>query len=477
MKEIIIKGIKKIEMLSAPVKASFAFTICSIIQKGIGFITTPIFVRLMNKEEYGIYSLYLSWYSIVILLASLNLSIAYNNALTKYEKHEEKVMSSFLGISTLISLLFLIFFLMKPIFWQEVFGLPTVIILLMLFQCLVEPAFHLWSVRERFYFKYKKIIFATLFIAVGSPALGIIMVYISQDKALARVASNIIIVGILYLLTYIVAFVKGKCFFDREYWKFGLTMCIPLIPHFLSQTVLNQADRIMISKMVGDDKTAIYSVAYTIAAVVSIVITSINNSLLPYIYQNLKKHNLQMKYQISKLISIVGMLCLFVMLFGPEFIQIVGGTKYYEAIWVIPSITTATYFTFIFSIFANFEFYYEKTVYMAIGSVIAAVINIILNYFLIPLFGYFIAGYTTLIGFMFLTIFHFISYRVVIKNKKWITEDIVDIKYVLIFSIIMIALMVAVLILYNYRIVRYIFISVMLIAFILNIKKFLTIIN
>lgn len=448
-------GVQKIRGLSEPVKASLAFAACSIVQKGIGFLTTPIFTRLMSIEEYGTYSIYLSWYSIVILISSLNLSVAYNNALIKYEKEERCVQSSFLGISTSITVLLFIVYLFSPEYWSSVLGLPYEIVLLMLFQCLIEPAFQLWLTRERFFYKYKRLILYSLFISIGSPLLGIVMVYCSGDKVLARVSSNIIICGIMYIYVYITSFIKGKCFFSARYWKMGISMCIPLIPHFLSQTILNQSDRIMISKMVGGDMAAVYSVAYTIAGVVSIIITSINSSLLPYMYRCLKEHNSQMEHRINELVVIVAVLCFITMLFGPEFIWVIGGKEYFDGIWVVPSVTVGTYFTFVYSVFANVEYFYEKTVHMSVASIMAAIINVLLNYILIPIMGYVVAGYTTLFGFIVLSIIHYIYYKRIIDKQEWAMGSIIDIKYIFAISLAMIWIMILTLLLYKIVIIRY----------------------
>ena len=58
---------------------------------------------------------------------------------------------------------------------------------------------------------------------------------------------------------------NGKKYIQKKYWKYALAFNIPLIPHYLSNYVLSQSDRVMIGKMVGNDKAALYSVAYTIS--------------------------------------------------------------------------------------------------------------------------------------------------------------------------------------------------------------------
>ena len=45
--------IDKYKNLSVRARAALWFTICSFLQKGISFITVPIFTRLLTTEEYG----------------------------------------------------------------------------------------------------------------------------------------------------------------------------------------------------------------------------------------------------------------------------------------------------------------------------------------------------------------------------------------------------------------------------------------
>ena len=61
--------IQKYKDMSQPVKASFWFTVCNILNKGIALISTPVFVRILTTDEYGDYSVFQSWYSILVIFA------------------------------------------------------------------------------------------------------------------------------------------------------------------------------------------------------------------------------------------------------------------------------------------------------------------------------------------------------------------------------------------------------------------------
>ena len=64
-------------------KSGVWYTIGNFITKGIGFLTTPIFTRLMTTADIGDFANYSSW--ITILSAILTLDLFTSVALAKYD--------------------------------------------------------------------------------------------------------------------------------------------------------------------------------------------------------------------------------------------------------------------------------------------------------------------------------------------------------------------------------------------------------
>lgn len=58
------KILKKYNSIPIAAKATIWFMICSVVQKCISLITTPVFTRLMTTEQYGQFSVYNSWLQI-----------------------------------------------------------------------------------------------------------------------------------------------------------------------------------------------------------------------------------------------------------------------------------------------------------------------------------------------------------------------------------------------------------------------------
>lgn len=449
------KLIVKYKTLSAPVKASLWFTICSVLQKGITLMSTPIFTRLLTTEQYGVYSVYQSWYSIISIFATLNLSAGVLfNGLTKFKDDRDRLISSFMGLSSTVTFGLFLIYICALDFWNNLFNMSTLFMSAMFIELLVVPAYAFWAVKQRYDYKYKTIIILTLLVALGSPVLGIISVLATEYKAEARVLSYVSIQIIQGLFFYIYNMSKGKKFYVKEYWKYALKFNLPLIPHYLSMTLLNQADRIMIANMIGKDAAAIYSVAYQISMMMTIVTNAINNSFVPYTYKQMKERKYGDLKRVSNLLIImIGIACIIAMIFGPEVIRFFAAKEYYNAIWIIPPVAASVYFIFLYSLFANIEFYYEKTKYVMIASCGGAVINIILNFILIPIFGYFAAGYTTLFCYILFSFAHFYFYIKILRGKQ--VEEIYNRKFIILFSSVLIIAMLCIPLLYTHMIIRY----------------------
>ena len=463
------KIMKKYDELSVQTKAAFWFTGCSFLQKGISFITVPIFTRMMSTEEYGVYTLYTSWYQILLIFTSLYLfNGVYDNAMSKFSDDRDAFTSSIQGLSITVSLIVFVVYLISNRYWQNILGLSNKYIFLMFAEMIVAPALYFWSGRQRFEYQYKRLVIITLLKSVVNPILGLIFVFRSSDKAFGRVVS-IVVVELAFDATIMVyQFAKGKKFFIKKYWKYGLTLSIPLIPHYLAGMILNQGDRIVIDRLVGKSAVAMYGVAYSIGMLIQIFTNAINSAITPWEYACLKKKDMaEMQSKINVLLVFVGMLVCGLVFVGPELVLIFGSAKYTGAIAVIPPVTASVYFIFLYSVLSFPEFYYEKTQFLAFASFGAAILNVILNFIFIKKYGFVAAGYTTLICYIIYSIGHYIVGKRIL-NQNIHGASMVNEQFTLIISIGVIVVCIAGNFLIPYRLVRYMVIGIIFMIFILN---------
>lgn len=447
---------KEYNTISVPVKAAFWFMVCNIVQKGISMITIPLFTRLLTTEEYGLFSVYQSWYMIIGIFASLNLQdAAFNTGMVKFSDDKDDFIMSLQSLTTILTLFLLLLYLGGMDFWNEIFELPTILVLTMFVELLFIPAYSFWSARQKFEYKYIALIFSTLFIAIMCPAVAAIAILCSSHRGEARIISFTLVQAAVGLGFYVLNIHRGKKMVNIKYWRYALGFSIPLIPHYLSMTVLQQSDRIMIGKLIGNGEAAIYSIAYNVSQLMLLVTKAINNSFIPYTYHSLQDKKYKELREKSKLLLILvaGMLILLMMI-GPEVIKIFATEEYYAAIWIIPPVSLSVFFLFLYPMFSNVEFYYEKNSVAMAASLIGAIANIILNYIFIPLYGYVAAGYTTVFCYMIFAIMHYWGMKRVLKQQG-ILEHVYDARFIIALSTLMFLLMIGVLLVYPYTVVRY----------------------
>ena len=160
-------NLKKISQLytnmTLPVKASMWYLACSVLQKAIGFLTTPIFTRVMGTSDFGVVSMYNSWEAILTVLCTLYLyNGVYNNAMIEYKSDKDGFTSSMQTLTTILSL---IVFSVLFVFYRQladVIGLSKPIMLLMMIDIVFSAGMSFWSIRNRYEYKYKSVAVFTI---------------------------------------------------------------------------------------------------------------------------------------------------------------------------------------------------------------------------------------------------------------------------------------------------------------------------
>lgn len=463
----------KYNLMSTTVKASFWFAICSILSKGMAFLTIPIFTRIMTPEEYGYVTLYNSW--LLVMTAVCTLQVTYGgfyNGMIKYKNDKDGYTSATLYLSGFMSLGWLLVYLLARNYVNHIFGLPTYIMILMFIEIITKSAFDTWVTRQKYEYNYKIQTVVTLFCTIITPLIGVILVLVMNEKVLGRVLSFIIPYACLAVVLYYTITKKGKKIIYLKYWKFTLGYCIPLLPHYLSQTILSQSDRIMISKMIGTTDAAFYGFSYSVGALLGIFTQAINTSFIPWLYQRLElKEYKKIGKSATPLVFIMAILVIFVTLLAPEVVWILGGKKYTEAVCVIPAVVSGCFFVFVYSLFCNVEAFYEKNKLIMRASIMAAVLNFVLNYIFIPIFGYEAAGYTTLFCYLLMSVTHYIGMKKVCKLQG-IKDKLYDMKLIVFISIAVIAFTLVSNFLYKTFILRYIFVGGIILVMIFK-KKYI----
>lgn len=444
------KLLEKYRNFSPAVKASFWFTVSNVMLRGISFITLPIFSRILTTAEYGVVSVFGSWETIISIFCTLTLwGGVFNLVLVKNSEEREKYIAGFQGLATTITLVFFLLSLalIKP--FCKFSTLSPFLVVCLYLQILSQVPFLLWQGKVRFDYKYKLIVLITAVMSVLNPILGYIAVTHTEYKAEARIVVTTVMNLVVAIIFFIVNVKNGKTFFNKEIWKYAIKFNIVLIPHYLSMQILSQSDRIMINNMCSSTDVGIYSVAYSFAMLLSLVTAGINSSFGPFIYKCIKSENYE-KLRKSTTFLLFGIAAMTVAMICtiPDVFKLVLPESYYPAIWVIPPITGAVFFQFLYPLFGSVEFYYEAKKYVTMASLFGAGINIVLNFIFIKLIGFIAAAYTTLFCYIAFSVFHYFAMQIVLKKQRN-TARFYDMRMIILISIVLLGAIVGITVLYS----------------------------
>ncbi len=457
--------------LPLPLKATSWFTICRFLQKGISILTSPFVARLLPTVEYGKASTFASWESLFMMLVTLSSFQAINYICAKHNK-KEAVLSSLMGYNIVISLFWGILLFLNSEIITDTTNMSATLILCMYLYCTFSSFISCWINVKLYDYSYRSTSAVTLISTFCIAFGGLASILLFSRTAEAKIIPQVIVTVVVGLVIVVTALKKGKVFYDKEIWKFTFCFCVPLLPHYISEIILMNSDKIMIDRMCGSSDVAIYSVAYTVGSLISMITGAINSAFAPYQCQKIasKEYNVLAK-NTNYIIAFVAFCLCGVMLFGREIVLIFGGQKYIESISLIIPISLGVFFNYVFQLFARVQEYFEQKYTIVIASISCAVLNVVLNYIFIGIYGYKAAAYTTFVCYFLFCFLHFLFYKK--ACKKYVGQEIYDIKGLALISAVLIAAAFVISIINKLYFLKYIILAAALMLIIWKRKQIL----
>lgn len=435
-------------------KAGVWYTVCNFMVRAIGFISTPIFTRVLSVSDVGDFSNMMSWVNLLAIVTTFDLYSSLTLARFDYKDNFKEYISSILVLSSGITLACYAVFLGFKSFLLPYLGFSELQLHIAFLYLLTYPALTLFQMEKQVTYDHKPIIIVSVLSSVLSTFTSLFAALVLSDKFFGRMIGYYIPCIIINLILYFIIIKEGKRI-STKYWKYALAISTPLVFHLLAGYVLNSSDILMIRNIRGSNETALYSIAYSCAAIIQLLWSSVNSAWAPWSTEMMEKKEYNLLSKASKpFVLLFGFLVMCCILIAPEILWFMGGEEYAVAKYVIPPVMIGYMFQFIYSLYVNIEFYLKEQKYIAIGTVVAASVNILLNLLFIPQYGYIAAAYTTLISYVILFAIHFVL--VMRLGKKGWYDD----KFILISAVISLFMVGISQVLYAITVLRYILIFV-----------------
>lgn len=409
-------------------KNTIIFAIGNIATKLISFFLVPLYTSILSTSQYGVIDLVNTFGNVMAPILILNIS----EAVMRFSLDKDADYSKIMSIGSTV-LFFAAFLGIAIIPGSKLITDIAPYAMYVYFYTLSLSASQLFLCYLRGKEKLKSYsvgnIIQTLLIAFFNIAFLKFMELGICGYFTAYIIANFI--------TAIYAFIAGdvihviqKFQIDRKLACSMLRYSIVLIPNTFMWWIMNSSDRMMVTSMVGVAANGIYAVSYKIPSLVS-TLTGIFNQAWSYSAiredgaEDEKGYNNMVFIQ---LISTVMLLSIALLTFMKPILNIYVGVDYYEAWHYTPFlIVGSAYLTMATFMATSYTVHKDSFGYLFSAS-FGAVLNIVLNFILIPIIGVYGAAFATCVSYIAVFLFRLIHTRKYIeynvKNKEFIVGSI-----------------------------------------------------
>ena len=380
------------------------YLVGTMFQKGIAFLTVPIFTRVMGTDDYGLISTYNSWLGILSMFISAALYMSLRLAFVDYKDDIDNFLSSITTFALADGTLFCMVAVAIGILTEN----STILVLgvICILQATGEAIIMNLSQYYVMLYRYKTRTILMILPPLLSAVLSIITILLLREKKyLGRIFPTAFVSIIVGILLCLIVYKKSSVILKKEYIIYGIRISAPLILHGIALNILSSSDRIMITEFRNSSETGIYSLVYNVGMLATALTTALDGIWSPWFIQMMNKKSIdrevgtRINFAFREYLRTMTIIMIVIIFVGPEIVKVFADSRYWEGISIIAPIVLANYLIFIYTFYVGVEHYYKKTIFISINTIIAAVVNIILNYIFVPRYGYSAAAYTTLLSY------------------------------------------------------------------------------
>ncbi|MBN2072474.1 MAG: oligosaccharide flippase family protein [Actinobacteria bacterium] len=404
-------------------KHGIVYGIGSIIEKAITFILLPLYTTRFTASDYGILGLVTVTGSILAAIFTIGMNYGLLRSYYDYrdEKDRKAVISTAFYIVLLSTFIMLVLGLAfsrnfsELIFKSGDYRLHFIIIVITsAFSILNVVPFTVFRVRMK---SLQFIILQAVFLLIG---IGTIIYLVNYRKwgVLGALTGNLIMAAVSCFTLYICIRKDIVARFIKPEFKKMLLLGSPLIPGTISVFVFTAIDRYFLNYYTNTHEVGLYNLAYNFGNIVTVLLATPISLVWPAMYLSVKDHdNAEDFYSraLTYALSISFFLFLIFSLLSKEALKIFSNEEFWDAYAVIPIIVLTYSIWSVRKIINVAVTIKRKTQGMAVIEIIGAVVNIGLNFLLIPRYGIWGAAYATLTTYIVVTLLLFLYNQKLMK--------------------------------------------------------------
>ncbi len=361
------------------------------VQALLNMVISMLTARYLGPSNYGLISYAASVVSFVIPVMQLGLNgILVQEIVNKPDK-EGKILGTSLVMS-LVSSIACMVGAVSFVFFVNAGETDTIIVCALyslLLPISVADAMHFWF-QAKLESKYVSLTSLGAYVVVSAYKIYLLVSGKSIYWFAIINALDSLIIGVTLLIiynkkkTYKLSFswaLVGELFKKSKYYIISNLMV----------TVFAQTDRIMLKNMIDDAAVGFYNSAVNIAGMTSFVFGAIIDSMRPVIFESIKSSKELYEKNVVRLYSIIIYLSLaqsiVIAAAAPLIVWILYGSQYAGTVDILRMLVWYTTFSYVGSVRNIWILAENKQKYLWVLNLSGAVLNVALNYVLIPIMG------------------------------------------------------------------------------------------
>lgn len=423
-------------------KKFFSFSIGGYIALIIGFFTTPIVTRLLSPEQYGIASLFTLVSNLIILICGLGLDQGFVRFFFE-EKNKVKLLRKCIKYPIILLILVSIILIL---FWEKIsviiFGKKNIILIYFLIANIFLLLINRFSILIlRMNQKAKTYSLIQVLTQIFNFIFILLLYYKYKDNAEVLIFSTVLSLFITTFISLIIEknFFKSKNNTSSVLFKELINYSFPIALTVSLNWIFSSSDKIIIKYFKNLTELGLYSAAFKVVSLLSIVQNGFTTFWAPVAYERYNQNSNEREF-FEKVFKVVSFLILTIgicILMCKEILVYILGFKYEEASNIMPMLIFMPIMFLLSEVTGLGINFKKKTKFHLYISIIVSIINVLGNLILVPRYGAKGAAIST--GISYILFFYLRTYYSlkVVKFKFGIKKFTKLLMFVVIYSIYM----------------------------------------
>lgn len=390
-------------------KNTFWLGLMEVFSKITMFAVTISLVRYLGPTDFGTFNLTFSYVAIFMVLSDFGLNTIVTRDVAKNRDQTHQYLSNLLGLKITLSLI-IAFLIIISLFVLPTSGTRVMILIVMLYSLVqnVSSVFtSIFTAWERM-----ELVFLVRLIYFVGILISVLIVIAFKGNQLDIVTAYLITV-LLSLIPCIFLIGKlgitVKISFDKTFCQELLRESIPFIGLAIVNTIYFNNDTLLIGKFSGSTQVGFYQSAYKILFAFQ-SINVINNAIFPRLNILVHEHqnaNLLKLIKMITFLSIISLVPLVMLIttFRQPIVSLIYGHSYLPAATAMAVLLWSGVINYFRNFTSNLLFAKRRQHQVLVATTSGLIINLFINFFFIPKFGFIAASWSLLISELFILIY------------------------------------------------------------------------